>query len=1048
MPPRRRNDKPRADFLPSTLSTALGTLGGKQPAWMTGGAVPPAGSTAPDSRTATITQPEARITSAPSASAAPASQPSSQQERIDSPSEPANAPPTDTAGVASSQTPRPAQVPTWIDLTLAPSLSPVPALAPAPALVDVVDLVASPTRHPAPAAPPLPPPLPTRSAVHIPPAGAHQAHTGVPNASLEEQLFQAANVNAPREQATTHMVPMQQGRRVEGAGNAYQPLQLLPASRTDPQDVAMVDASFLQRQPHLPSQTGPEVQNQPGTHMAPSNSTHARPFQLKARQADASFPQTTTAPPAAPTMPVPFRDRAHCLRILEQVWKQYAIGKANNDNIRWHWVKEAVRRGDFEFVAFHQRYCWLCVAPRKDIPNKLRQAGILIRGTGMLDTVLRSNVSLSKKTLEFFANWPMHILEQQKQYPRICEEDHAKYIKFANLALQWRERLEIWRTRRCPPLPMELVHEFQIESALLQDCMFSVVWREITGNLNPNQPREREAINTILGEARQWRRPPVDEYAQFAPRIQQLVMLELASTQWPVTQVNNLASSMQVTAQYPGHALLPGPGHPSTGFRILGPRQPIQNGQPGLAIQQVPTQVRGTSTVIQSSASQVQTRSSRAQPAPAHTQPSLPIEVQQPAETDLFRELHPLPPVNLRLLPPLDHRGQTLREANPGWTALHEHDKRCPRLRPPLLKEIPWQYINSFAREPARLPITSGLVTWTLTFSAEELARRPNDVDSQDGGPPERHFNERSHAWQLRSIRKRLQKKEKEDDPPIPDPHLPDKHEWHKAHTEWHPFVTLQINGHFLSPRLKHHWGKNFPVDLTPHLKEGENKLVIGTVRTRNDPSYRDYIYAVETVGFEDDSGIHARIMGTHLSHSAVRDEIKRRLTQDDDTQNDDDIAIIEDSLTINVRDAISLYCIPEVPVRSTQCMHFECFDLDVFLTSRKKFADSGISHSDTWLCPVCFADARPPLLAVDKFMESVLEELKRRGLEKETTAITVVKDGSWKVKEEASGGRGVEGSDDGGDTDEVEVWVGNMPAVASRVKTEETEIEVIELSD
>jgi hypothetical protein len=163
-----------------------------------------------------------------------------------------------------------------------------------------------------------------------------------------------------------------------------------------------------------------------------------------------------------------------------------------------------------------------------------------------------------------------------------------------------------------------------------------------------------------------------------------------------------------------------------------------------------------------------------------------------------------------------------------------------------------------------------------------------------------------------------------------------------------------------------------------------------------------------------------------------VLSDIKAKLRASND---DDEIAIVESNLTIGLFDPFSASKMCDIPVRSRACLHNDCFDLETYLTTRRRQGD--VSVPDLWRCPICSADARPHHLVVDGFLEEVKQQLDAQGLS-QTRAIIVQQDGTWKPKAEVRDPNGVS---DRGMSDEPPT------PVVSRVSLP-AHAEIIDLSD
>jgi hypothetical protein len=180
-------------------------------------------------------------------------------------------------------------------------------------------------------------------------------------------------------------------------------------------------------------------------------------------------------------------------------------------------------------------------------------------------------------------------------------------------------------------------------------------------------------------------------------------------------------------------------------------------------------------------------------------------------------------------------------------------------------------------------------------------------------------------------------------------------------------------------------------------IKEGDNSVEIAVMRTLNDDSYLNYRLAIEVIGVKSHEKIKETCLTTKvLPEKQVLDAIKAKLSTTED--DDDEIAIVQSNLLINLCDPFSTFQICNTPARGKLCPHNNCFDLDTFLRTRMR--KGGVSLPDMWRCPICGADARPDNLVVDGFLQEVHTELRAKGL-LQTRAIVVNADGSWGPKVE-----------------------------------------------
>lgn len=304
-----------------------------------------------------------------------------------------------------------------------------------------------------------------------------------------------------------------------------------------------------------------------------------------------------------------------------------------------------------------------------------------------------------------------------------------------------------------------------------------------------------------------------------------------------------------------------------------------------------------------------------------------------------------------------------------------------------------WQ---GFVRQPQRLmnPNVS-IEVIKFGFAAKEMEFVAKPVACAPGAPDHKLvMNEHQKMVRLRCVKWASEQP-------------PNDHEWSIADNSWIPYSFWTFNESSLPLRKKLHNGKDLPVDLTGLVRSGDNNLELSVMSNADDTVHRDYLVAIEFLGIMTQDAIRKQCHRNRISAEETIMGIKRKLSVSD--IDDDEIAIVESTLTINLRDPFSASKICDTPVRGAACRHNECFDLETFLETRPRKGD--VSVADQWRCPICKADARPNVLAVDDFLVSVRIELWRQGL-LETRAIVVDRDGSWKPKSEERDPNGVQDRD------------------------------------
>lgn len=230
---------------------------------------------------------------------------------------------------------------------------------------------------------------------------------------------------------------------------------------------------------------------------------------------------------------------------------------------------------------------------------------------------------------------------------------------------------------------------------------------------------------------------------------------------------------------------------------------------------------------------------------------------------------------------------------------------------------------------------------------------------------------------------------------------------WLVKDCTWPPGFYFTCNDERLHPRHRLHFGRDLPIDVTPHLRVGQNTIKIWTSRPQK-PKSSSYTIAVEGLRILSGNEYLLKAMSRTIPPSECLTTIKNILTKN---SSDAEIECLSPVLSISLRDPILGTKIWDVPARSQACLHRECFDLSTFLKTRSAKGDR-IRDPDSLYCPICKASARPDVLVVDGWMVEVRKKLEATG-SLDATAILVDKDGNWHVKSEperqqtrASGGK------------------------------------------
>ncbi|MCJ1257163.1 hypothetical protein MMC24_004988 [Lignoscripta atroalba] len=348
-----------------------------------------------------------------------------------------------------------------------------------------------------------------------------------------------------------------------------------------------------------------------------------------------------------------------------------------------------------------------------------------------------------------------------------------------------------------------------------------------------------------------------------------------------------------------------------------------------------------------------------------------------------------------QLLPPSGYSMPILQQPNPAASALHQAYVRDPTL---VTEGIPgkpsdsggtssyFQTVNSFAINPFTMPPQSRTVIKDFHISTQMFESLPQDESKEYGTSTARRVNTGSHLYRLRCIDVTHAKEISES-------------QWVIGETAWPSAVAVILNGISLEIRRKPHHGKDLPIDITSHVKEGVNHLQVSVLRVPQAGDVKShYSLAVEVIEINDYK--KAREAVKDIDAAKAQEQMKKQLAN-----NNPDVEVINSDIVIDVVDPFSSRLI-ETPVRSTTCRHHECFDLDIFLQTRQ----GSPCKPEQFRCPICGADARPQCLRRDGWFVSVLKEL--RDMKRfNARAIVVDEQAAWRIREEEKEGESGDGT-------------------------------------
>lgn len=429
--------------------------------------------------------------------------------------------------------------------------------------------------------------------------------------------------------------------------------------------------------------------------------------------------------------------------------------------------------------------------------------------------------------------------------------------------------------------------------------------------------------------------------------------------------------SVQRVASQPQAQMLDRQPNMTVNFRSA--QQMAPTGQQPFTLPQQPYGSQGTSQIPQFQPG----RSPHVVSALAPTSPIVSSRISSPQTPQM-------PPT--RFFPVPGYRVPQVVHPNPMLLGLHQADLRDPikklvrRGLTGLVDSELFFYLHGFAMPPTFIDPEEMSFEYNFNVSQDDLRRVPRLEISNNGKQPVTCFQPGCTTVRLRAIALGSSNKDKVYDL------------WPTTTTSWPSVFYIHVNNKELFVRRKSHNGKDLPLDITHCLIEGENKLSLHFLLEPGECKNFRYVFGIESMlihGYDQ-----VRRQATTIPAYETRERIQKRLSS---TTDDDDLAVVSDSLTVGLIDPFMAQ-IYNTPARSRNCDHLECFDIDTFIDTRK--SQSGpAALNDNWQCPICKADARPSHLIIDDFFVNVRTELVSSGRLEGTTAIDIRADGSWTTK-------------------------------------------------
>ena len=650
----------------------------------------------------------------------------------------------------------------------------------------------------------------------------------------------------------------------------------------------------------------------------------------------------------------------HCLHLLDALTRSPGAASFRAlDPSRLAVLKTAAQAQDWAYLSMHQFYCLLDFNPAL-LSAQITRHPNLNSAVHVLSNVLEANRNLSPLVLQFCSSFPYRLEDVKTHWPADLAQRERMFVSFISNSSNYGQLKHNCETRRFPPLAGEMMLQLGITSETFQRILFTAVLRELWRGIPQRPPQYEAQAVEIFKQNQALHGQKLTRAGYDAHQIS--VDTHSALQRWG-PRLRAVVEELELVANAP---------------HLGGPTSHLQS-NPHYNVNATDMASRGHNSQ--------QMRAARAVQVPT---PRVPPRLQPAPSSLVLQQSHPPLQSSRRavpLLPPPGVIQPQQRQPNPTRFSLHQAHLRSPTLKALSPDQQPlYQYVQGFVKRPQRLTnVNRAIEKWTFNLDAEMMRNIPATLPGLAGDVGERLIDTNSKTVRLRCIKW------------APTLHCPDDHTWTTADTSWIPHSYFIFNGVPLIQRKKVHHGKDLPIDITHLTQEGENVLEMTVIS--EDKTHLKYIVAVEYLGITSHDVVKKNCLEKkRLPADQVLSNIKSKLHSNDD----DEIAIIESNLTINLFDPFSASKMCDIPVRSKACRHPDCFDLETYLQTRRRKGDA--SMPDLWRCPICNSDARPEHLIVDGFLQQVKQELDAKGLSK-TRAIVVQQDGTWKPKAEVREG-------------------------------------------
>lgn len=676
-------------------------------------------------------------------------------------------------------------------------------------------------------------------------------------------------------------------------------------------------------------------------------------------------------------------------------------------------LSAACHRHDIFYIVMHQRYCtWS--RNKLDAYNLMYSTApaAIDRGFAALSVLLKTNDALSPTHLEWFVDFPTSTFDSFLPAP-ILASITKQIIDFILLfAAHWQDLRTRIVHRGFPVLTWEMRTILRCSSITVQDLIFTLSRRLLGCPDGPLATAFADLLNRDRAvESAMFQNPVTPEYARHSRN-------EL--TKAYITLVSRVRSQMRNMSPMP-HAS-PSPGAPAAtaptaqnnyqipmktpvsrsvasesrtlnwsprnqhsqcspvlntngsstnqGIRQPGPSMPSAAGSPNMmqyACQPI-------------ASSQAQPRDSPVSMA-QHGRPAVPRG--NVATPNLTARLDPAPGKVARRIPESEYPQNAYGLASLK-AGLHLSRQRSPRRVPLDIKHIRYfQHVDKLIVQPTNLDVSIHLTEIKFSLSEEQLQILPMwQTESDLWSLPIVRFANNALRFRVRVCRF-----------PKADPE-PGESKWIETSTFWPELIQMSINSMPCLLSRKQHFHTDLPAEMTCDVKAGYNELRVSLPLLSTSESGYNYFIAVEQVIVQAYVTVWRSIHNhPHISTDATLEIIRHRF----ELCGSGEVALVGSTSNVSICDPISSKMC-NTPIRSINCKHLECFDLENWLQSRPNKPGSEQNEPcqvDSWACPICRSDARPSQLRICDYFSDVVKQLRESG-RSDTRTIVMSENGEW----------------------------------------------------